>query len=340
MNLGLKRSVTGKAIWNTGKQSLFLSLSSSLYGCFSSFLWFPLCWCFCWLPCTWHHVTTPQCPPQPPSLHHSVQAKDPEWEWHLSLKSVFQEKTPWLSLIGLGTQTWCNQLGQWPVSPYRHDSLWFLFCVWRQALLREVCGLSGHSKPCLLKVAKNLRIIESRELGDQLNVGMREKEKLEMTRSVHFQRWEPFHWRGRQRMLGERRSLWKNSVRKRPLVSRKSSPLLRFQLSGELGVTAVQTHLFPWLPPSPGLPHSDLCCMTSTIPPRVGGGHEDFSLQICLKCSCNSWQKELPLPTLSNPVPVYYSKREKSIFILPITVAPKPSVGSCRWAICTCWMRE
>lgn len=47
-----------------------------------------------------------------------------------------------------------------------------------------MCGLSGHSKLCLLKVDKGLIIIESIELGDQLNVGMREKEKLEKTPRV------------------------------------------------------------------------------------------------------------------------------------------------------------
>ena len=51
-------------------------------------------------------------------------------------------------------------------------------------MLREACGLSRHSKPCLLEVDKNLIITESTELGDQLNVGVRGKEKWEMTLRV------------------------------------------------------------------------------------------------------------------------------------------------------------
>lgn len=45
-------------------------------------------------------------------------------------------------------------------------------------------GVVGTPDRCLLKVAKNLIIIESIELGDQLNMGMREEEKLERTHRV------------------------------------------------------------------------------------------------------------------------------------------------------------
>ena len=47
--------------------------------------------------------------------------------------------------------------------------------------LEKCVGVVGTPDRCLLKVAKNLIIIESIELGDQLNMGMREEEKLERT---------------------------------------------------------------------------------------------------------------------------------------------------------------
>lgn len=210
VNLGLKRYCNHKTSENISKRSLFP------YCCFSSFLWFPLCWGFYWLP---GFGTMSQCQSQPPSLHYFIQAKFPDWEWHLSPKSVFQGKMAWLPLIGSGTHIWCNQVGQVTSVTLESWQLEVCACGWWQALLREVCGLSRPSRPSLLKVDKNLIITESIELGSQLNVGMRDMEKLEMTLRV-------LCW-GTKRTIelvnsGGWGSLWKNNVMKRSFMSRKT----------------------------------------------------------------------------------------------------------------------
>ena len=161
-----------------------------------------------------------------------------------------------------------------PVSPYRLDSLWFMPIRWRQALVREECGPSRHST-LSSESGEDLIIIESIEPGDQLNVGMRQKEKLEMTpRVLH---WWTIRTMDSNPSIGspQSRGWWGSEGACGTTVWGKASYIQNNITQQRFSwVVSWETWLYK-LPSSPGfyhppgLPHSDLYCMTSTTHPRA-----------------------------------------------------------------------
>lgn len=143
-----------------------------------------------------------------------------------------------------------------------------------------------------------------------------------MTHRVHFERWEPFCWSSRQGIIGEGWDLSENSVK---------SSITQPEVLAEWE-SWPHKHLFPWLPPSPGLLlHNQHYSFLGDV---------KISSANLTKCNHNSRWKEYPHPTLPDLVPISSSKRAKSVFILLNPAAPKPSMGSYWWAVWIYWVEN